>query len=560
MPTYSPSIFFKWQCGLVVFAWGASLGIPLGIGILAARLDLGIAILFVALAMCTGAAFVLIRGLGKWRKRACLFVLLGSVLLGIGLGIQRSAVELPIALLLSGFAFLIVTDKLWAPVMRHVENFTIQNRILRWGTFLLTLAALLQIVRFSLFMVDPTFKPGWPFPFAKELYKHQCFAAYIHAAALNEKGVTDLYNPAWYDPNMKLSKTAADSHRAEPIVEGTSGLLTDLWQYPPQALVLPQIGLKFTKSYAVLRTGWFAIQSVMIALLLIFIVRSLGPNALAWTWMPLLWISIPFIHNMEYGQFHFLVICASAYAAIQFEKDNNVRGGFFLAWAISLKLFPAFLMLHLLFKRRWSAMGSTVLWSIVILLISLPIVGISPYIAFIQDQLLRILGGGAWNKFLDGDWPRLGQFAIYSILFSLRNLGGGDALASIAPYALLAYTVFVVGIIWISAHRPTSPLAGMAIVNLGGMATYFTPPDYGAVGVTALVLLSAGFFGRRTTVLFLTLSVWFFFSCTVSPGSLPVVWKNEAIKEIILIVIFIAAVLTNSFVATRRPYTEGDEI
>jgi hypothetical protein len=234
-----------------------------------------------------------------------------------------------------------------------------------------------------------------------------------------------------------------------------------------------------------------------------------------------------------------------------FSQRRNVSGGFLLAWAIFMKLFPAFLGLYLLFRRQYRAVAATVVWSAFIVLVSLPIVGLLPYRAFFQDQLARIIGGGAWDKFLGGDLFASGQYTVYGILLSLRPWA--EILSAAAPYALMSYTAFVVGVIWVSARRAGSLLAGLAITNLAAMAGYYAPPEYTAVGVTALVLMAAGWRDSGLSRVLVTLLLWGFFSAAAWPDSFPAVWRYPSVVQFVYILGFVAAVIVNAHIATRPP-------
>ncbi len=555
----------KLQACLTIFAWCSFAAIPFGVGVMAIRHNVWETLWFVVFAMAIGAVFSTLRMVNRWKGTSRSPILIAFVLLGIGVAWHRSIYLLPFAVFAAGLIYWVGTKKLWnwalncggvwpyAPL--EIDSFKKKATVgsIRLGIFVLTIVTVIQIARLSLFMVDPTFKPGWPAPYAKELDNHQCLIAYVHAAALNEQGVEDLYNPAWYDPNLKSNSFSNPKAEAKPILAGSDGRLRDVWQYPPQALLLPQIGVAVTHSYPMLRTGWFVIQSILLMVLLLLIVRSLKRSSPAFILLPLLWCASPFVTNLIFGQPHFLVLCTAAYAAILFHQGRDITGGVFLAFAVSMKLFPAFLGLWLLFHKQYRAVAWTLIFSIALVLITLPIVGVTPYEAFFKDQLFRILGGNAWNNYLGGDLFGSGQYTIYGIFLSLRHWGGHRILTAAAPYALLVYTVSVVGVIWKSAKCSDSPLAGFALVNLAAMIGYYSPPEYAAVGVTTLMLMVTSIRGKTGSNTLVPLLLCGFFSIAASPGSLPKLWRYPTLLEVIYVLAFITSVFINSYVAIRPP-------
>lgn len=92
--------------------------------------------------------------------------------------------------------------------------------------------------------------------------------------------------------------------------------------------------------------------------------------------------------NISTGQINTLIwLFLLGVAYLLYKKRQNVAG-FLLAVATAIKTFPVFFALYCIVKRKWRALISAGVVLCVLVLISLPIVGLSTYKAYVVDELV----------------------------------------------------------------------------------------------------------------------------------------------------------------------------
>jgi hypothetical protein len=255
------------------------------------------------------------------------------------------------------------------------------------------LLALVQVGRLSAFMTDPERIWGSvvPDPVAAD---HACLSAYVVAADLSRRGTTNLYDERYYPA------FAGDAARliAPADIRGLKKWLDDPYEYPPPFLIFPRAALAVTDDFLAIRTGWFVLQALGLVVVGAWLARWIGgrDGELAFLLLPVVLGSLPTMLGLQFGQFHVATLLLSVAAMICFEERRPAVGGALLAVATVSKLFPAFLLVHLLARRRWREVAWTLGACVVFSLLGLAVLGWTPFQAFLQYQLPRIHTGEAF--------------------------------------------------------------------------------------------------------------------------------------------------------------------
>ena len=306
---------------------------------------------------------------------------------------------------------------------------------------LLALSSAAQTGRMSAFISDPSIGYGSVLPDYFE--QHTCLAAYLCAAEMNDQGEANIYHHSHYPA---LSRDAAPT----TTVVGMQPFLEDPFQYPPPFLLLPKIGLALSNDFGVLRMGWYILSSLLFFATALTLARWLGGRhgLLAGLAIPIIWTAIPTMLGLQYGQFHLTVLCLAMLGMLAFERGRLSWGGALLASAIVAKIFPAVLVVVLIVRRRWVALGWTAAYIALISLTGLIVLGPDSFVAFVDYHLPRLSDGQAF-AFHDA-WPEMSALlaaANQSPLGLVQKLGEiGVTLPAASSHALdLVYSLAVLG-------------------------------------------------------------------------------------------------------------------
>jgi len=349
---------------------------------------------------------------------------------------------------------------------------------------LVVVVAVVQVGRLATSMTDrrhgfvlTTEHPFW--------YMHECFGAYLYGAELAMRGEPNIYDTGHY---RGLDRDAEPDSRLEGVT------LDDPYQYPPQFLLLPRLALALTDDVATIRVVWFALQATLFAAVAVLLARWIGgPAGRLSVWLlPLVTASFPFLHNLQFGQFHLAAIVLAVAAMLLFERGRPAVGGALLAAAILAKVFPAVLLPLLLARGRLRALAWTAAFGLAITLAALAVVGPAPFEAFLAYQLPRLGDGSAFA--FDEAWPELADLVIadnQGVFGLARKLGAAK------PLAASVARIFGLGVVGVAAlvglrRRNGSRLAvgagWLALLGLGSLSSPGAWGDY--VPVTAVWLLS----------------------------------------------------------------------
>jgi Glycosyltransferase family 87 len=116
-------------------------------------------------------------------------------------------------------------------------------------------------------------------------------------------------------------------------------------------------------------------------------------------WIIALCAIIPLQSSFLFGQMHILVLALLVGAYVSHMRGWQICSGCCIALAAALKIYPIFFCLHFVLKRRWKALGATVLCTALCLALSLLVVGPATMRTYVFEQLPRLLQGESQNPF-----------------------------------------------------------------------------------------------------------------------------------------------------------------
>ncbi|MEM7436188.1 MAG: glycosyltransferase family 87 protein [Myxococcota bacterium] len=354
-----------------------------------------------------------------------------------------------------------------------------------WGV--LALIMVLQVSRLSVFMTDHDSAWGSTFPPIAFTVGHMCMGSYVHAADLTRQDADNIYAPEHY-PSFGVS-TAED---IETSIEGVQRYFDDAFLYAPPFLLLPRAWLGLSNDYTSIRSVWFALQLLAFVAFAVALARWIGGSTGAWAlWtLPLVLASMPTMFNFQFGQAHVLTIWTAVAAMVAFESKRPALGGALLAWGIASKIFPGVLGLYLVFQRRWRDVAWTALFTVVLGLITLLVLGSSPIESFVGYMLSRLTSGEAFS-FVTDELPIVTNLSIPGTAWKLSFFGYEDGASLLRPLSW-AYTGILVVFIWIGSRiegdRARLAQLWLAMLILASLRSPIVP-IYGAVPILWLMTL-----------------------------------------------------------------------
>jgi hypothetical protein len=363
----------------------------------------------------------------------------------------------------------------------------------RAGLWLLVaLVAVTQLARLSTWMSDPssdwfltTRHPFWA--------KHECLSAYVYGGELALRGEDNVYDATHY-PGL--------NREAEPQSEVAEMTVEDPFEYAPQFLLWPAAALALTHDYPSIRAVWFALQTTLFFAVVGWLGIWVGGRAgrvslLLW---PLALSAFPALHALQYGQFHLAAIVLSVAAMLAFDTERNRLGGAMLSVAVLSKIFPGILLVVLLARRQWRALGWTAGFGTLLTAVSLAVLGPAPFWAFFEYHLPRLQSGAA---FAFGEaWPEMREIVIaanhgvYGLVMKLGEMGLPGADSSMASWINRLFLFGLVAVAWRvgrqgSLDRERRAVAWLSLLGLGSMASTGAFVDYVPLTATWLLTLVA---------------------------------------------------------------------
>jgi hypothetical protein len=363
--------------------------------------------------------------------------------------------------------------------------------------------ALVQFARVSVFMADSSRTAYALLPFSSWDTRHSCASAYFVAAQAAGEG-QNVYDETLYslpgDPSAQRKPRTIDRFNV------------DVYEYPPPFLLLPRAVLLVAPDFLGFRFVWFVLNALVVLVALVGVARAMGePEATrALLLAPLVLAALPMLSALQKGNLQLVVVSLSMLAMLLIERERPAAGGLLLAYATASKLFPGLLLVYLLVRRRWRALGWTAAWGVVLTLAALADIGWPPFRAFF-DHLPLLLGGEAFPAFRNPG-AVANNFSIPGLVFKLKILGIGSLGFGASKIVGWVYTVVVLWATVALARRAHAarelPIVWLAIIVLASLRSPFLPPAYAAFPPVWLLSLLAAQRAPTARLALLTLGVW----------------------------------------------------
>ena len=116
--------------------------------------------------------------------------------------------------------------------------------------------------------------------------------------------------------------------------------------------------------------------------------------------IPILFL-VPIKNNLLFGQVYFLLFFLLSEGWLAYEKKQWKSMAFFWSLAILLKVFPALLILFLVFKKQWKSLIYLALGSLLLFGISLFFTGIDIWFFYLKEVLPKASNGEIATAFVD---------------------------------------------------------------------------------------------------------------------------------------------------------------
>lgn len=405
---------------------------------------------------------------------------------------------------------------------------------------LATTAALLQVARLAVFMIDPS-RVAFSFaPSSLWEQQHSCLSAY-HVAA-EASSTSNIYDNALYS----MPDDDPDGPRKARML---GAFKIDVFEYPPPFLLLPGALHSLTPEFLDLRMVWFALSGGLLLFGLVTVAGFLGPvmGTRALLLGPFVWLAPTTMSTLQKGNVQVIIVVAALLAMVLFERRQPIAGGALLAFATASKIYPVLLVAYLLVRRQWRAVAWTAAWGVALCALSLATFGWDPYVAFL-DHLPRLMSGEAFPAFRNPGAMAI-NLSIPGLLFKAKHFGASGITFDQAGLLGLAYMVVVLAVtVWAAWRSPRAEeraLTWMAIVILATLRSPFLPVAYGTLPPLWLLTLLVAASDPRGRALAAAFGAWLVLSFNW-PMDWPIDLRWLAVAtvvQLLLIVIVVARAL-----------------
>ena len=379
------------------------------------------------------------------------------------------------------------------------------TRGLRIISTLAVLAALFQLARLTVFMVEPSYTKYSTFPFSTWEIRHSCLTAYFIADRSAGK-VQDIYHNSLYTAPDDDPKTMRKPLRMGPFN-------VDVYEYPPPFLLLSRAVSLLAPDFYNHRRIWFALNGLVVLIGMILVASILEPVARTRSILmaPFLFAAIPMLNTLQKGNIQLTIIALAVIAMVLLKKQRLFSGGLLLAYAIASKLYPGMLLVYLAMRRQWRAVAITAGFGFALALLALIVTGWPTYIAFLH-HLPGILGGEAFPAFRNPSATAI-NLSIPGIIFKLKLFGVPGMTFGASKIVGWIYTLVVLSVIAFVARRSLqsgedNPIIWLAILILATLRSPFLPQAYGNVPAIWLLILIAAMYTPNGKTLAIFILGW----------------------------------------------------
>lgn len=394
-----------------------------------------------------------------------------------GLGIPTPA-ALAIALVAAAVVASIVSEPL-AVTLRPAES----SRAVMIAVTVVTLVAIVQIARLSVFMGNVNRRDLSMDPSDVWRTQHCCLTAYSEAARFAAENTHNIYETSLYEPRFM------------------DDLKVDPYHYPPAFLLLPRALQLVTDDFLRLRAVWFSIQALVLGGIALFLPWWIGgkPGAYALAGAVLFLATPQSLFSLQQGNFQTTAIAVAVWAFLLLWTKRLKTAAVLLAYVSVSKIFPGVLVLYLAAARRWREVAWIAVSAALIVALAVMTFGVRPFSDFIHYEIPRISNG---DGFPQAELrAAFNNQSVYGLTVRLRLMGAdwldaptGLAIASLYGFLILALTAYAGWKYRIDVTQPRTRLQivqiALGLVVLGSFRSPFVG-FYGMAGVVWLMTLLA---------------------------------------------------------------------
>ena len=389
------------------------------------------------------------------------------------------------------------------------------SRGLKIASAVATVVALVLLARLAVFMIDPSRVGCSIVPSSEWEVRHSCLTAYYVAAQASAT------QPDVYDDSLYSLPGADPAGLRKPRMLGPFRI--DVYEYPPQFLLLPRALALVTPDFTDFRMLWFALCGGVLLLGMVVAARLLGPAAgtRALLLAPFVWLALPTtLGTLQKGNVQVMVIAGSVLAMALFERRRWAAGGAILAFATVSKLYPGLLVVYLLVRRRWRAAAWTTAFGVAFSVLTVLVFGWATVPAFLT-HLPGLMSGEAFPAFRNPAATAINLsipgLVLKARLFGVPGMSFGAAKIVGSIYMLVA----LAAIVWAGLRTPReghTPLVWLAILILATLRSPFLPQAYAVIPPMWLLTLLAARRAATAKTLSFFLLAWV---------GLNVYWPND---------------------------------
>ncbi|MEP6859399.1 MAG: glycosyltransferase family 87 protein [Deltaproteobacteria bacterium] len=376
-------------------------------------------------------------------------------------------------------------------------------RALKIGSLIATIVGLVQLARLAVFIIDPTQVNASILPSSEWERRHSCVSSYYVAAEAIDR-TPNVYDDALYS----IANPDPAAPRKPRLLDG---FRVDVYEYPTPFLLLPRAVDVAASDFLHFRSIWFGLNGSAALLALLAVASLLAPavRTRALLYAPLVFAAFPFGSVLQKGNAQILVIALAMLAMVLFDRRRYALGGVLLAFAMVSKLYPGMLVVYLLARRDWRAVGWTIAWSMALVVASILDTGWAPLAAFLA-HLPRLLGGEAFPAFKNPAAVAI-NYSIPGLVLKLKLFGVPAMSFAISKLVGWVYTLAVVATTIVLARREreaTRVTVWLAILILATLRSPFLPQAYAGYPPVWLLTLLAAMAVPSPRVLALVLATW----------------------------------------------------
>ena len=360
-------------------------------------------------------------------------------------------------------------------------------RGLRVVSALATAAALVQVGRLAVFIVAPSAVAFSSVPGSAWELRHSCLSAYAVAAEVVDS------HPNVYDDALYSAPQDDPAKPRKPLRIGSFNV--DVYEYPPQFLLLPRALRLATPEFLDLRSLWFGLSGLTLLAALVAVARARGPAAgtRALLLSPLVWVALPTLSTLQKGNFQVMAVALSMLAMVCFARRRPAAGGALLAFMTVSKLFPGLLGIYLIARRDWRAVAWSAAFGVAFTAAALLDLGWAPFAAFV-DHVPGLLSGQSFPA-LRNPMAMAINFSIPGLAFKLKLFGVPGMGFGAAKWIGWIYTVIATALVYAVGRRSLRagerPQVWLAILVLATLRSPFLPQAYAALPPLWLLTLLA---------------------------------------------------------------------